>query len=223
MCLESCELQPRLHPRGKDEPARGRSIAEDLVPQPAHLGRCIDVLPVIDDEGARLGQPVVHVGEQICRDTWPRRARAAELLQHRMRSPAEALVALADRLDEIADMERPVPVAAVQLVPVDRDVGLAFPLPQQRRLSVAGIGGDDRSTALRGGVHPLEQPRSAQRRSRVVRGRDLVENQGIGVSDVRQSTGLLRGAETPDARRRAPRVERLGAFDRNAPRLSDDY
>ena len=76
-----------------------------------------------------------------------------------MRAAAESRVALADRLDQVADVEGPVAIVAVELVPVAREVDLALPLPQERGLAVAGIGCDDRCAAIGVFVQPIEQAR----------------------------------------------------------------
>ncbi len=188
--LEAGELEARLDERGEHEPAGRRRVAQDLVPEATHLGDRVHVLPVVDDEGARFGQSLVHFGQEIRRHARPGRARSAHLLEHRVCATTEARVALADRLDQVADVEGPVAIVAIELVPVAGERHLALPLPQEGRLAVAGIGGDDRGAARGGIVEPVDQPRAAQRRRRVVRRRDLIEDEGIGVLDVRQSTAL---------------------------------
>src|SRR5439155_8889338 len=98
---------------------------------------------------------------------------------------AEAGMTLADRLNQVTDVERPVPIVPVELVPIDREVDLALPLPEERGLSVARIGGDDDRPAIGVFAEPFEQARSPKRWGHVVRRRDLVVDQRVYVLDVR--------------------------------------
>ncbi|MBA3689178.1 MAG: hypothetical protein H0W81_10175 [Chloroflexi bacterium] len=70
--LESSELQLGPGARKEDEAAGRWSITQDLVPKPAHFSNRRDRLPVVDDEGARLRQALVHLSQEIGRHPRPR-------------------------------------------------------------------------------------------------------------------------------------------------------
>ena len=72
MGLETRELQLRFAAGREDEPAARRGIAQDLVPEAANFGDGGHVLPVVDDERARLAELLVHLGQEVGRDAWPR-------------------------------------------------------------------------------------------------------------------------------------------------------
>ena len=76
---------------------------------------------------------------------------------------------LADRLDQVADVQGPVPVVAVELVPVAREVDLALPLPEQRGLPVARICGEHHRTALGIRTQPVDEAGPPQRRGHEAR------------------------------------------------------
>jgi len=145
--LEAGELEAWLDAGSEDEATGGGRVTQDLVPEPADFGDGVYVLPVVDDECARLGQALVHLGEKVSRDPRARRARLAHLLKHRVSAPSKAFVALGDRLDQVADVERPVPIGPVELVPVARVRSFALPLPKECGLAIACVCGEhDRAT-----------------------------------------------------------------------------
>ena len=82
MRLEAGELEPRFDARGEHESAGRRRVPQDLVPETAHLGDGVDVLPVIDDEGARFRQPFVHLCQEVGRHPRARRTGTTHLLEH---------------------------------------------------------------------------------------------------------------------------------------------
>jgi len=56
---------------------------------------------------------------------------------------------MADRLNEVTDMQRPVAVSAVELVPIAWKVDLTLPLPRQRCLAISSVSRDnDRATVV---------------------------------------------------------------------------
>ena len=78
-------------------------------------------------------------------------------------------MALLDRLDQVADVQRPVAIVAIELVPVTGEVDFSFPLPEEGRLAVAGIGREDDGAAAGHLIEPVEQPGTPQSRGHVVR------------------------------------------------------
>ena len=188
--LESGELQLRLGARGEDEAAARRRVPQDLVPEAADLRDAGDVLPVVDDEGAWLGQGVVHLRQQVGSDAGARWIRGLPAAEACVRPMSETRMALADRLDQVADVERPVAIVAVELVPVARESDFALPLPEEGRLSITGVRRNDHGAAGGSGIEPIEEPRTPQQGRHVVRRLDLVLDERVGVLDVRQRRTL---------------------------------
>src|SRR3970282_1801697 len=121
---------------------------------------------------------------------------------------------LADGLDQVADVQRPVAVVAVELVPVDREVDLPLPLPEKGCLAVACVRGDDNRATVRAFSKPLEQARSPEGGGHVVRRGALVVYQRVDVLDIRHrvSRSRVTGLDNDGPRRtRPPRPRPLTA------------
>src|SRR5438477_12007036 len=91
-----------------------------------------------------------------------------------MSTPPEAGIVLADGLDKVAEVQRPVAVVAVELVPVARELDFTLPLPEERGLSVARVRGDDHGACLCIRAQPVDEAGPAQRRGHIARRCDLV-------------------------------------------------
>jgi hypothetical protein len=148
MGLEPRKLQLWFDPGREEKSASGRRVPQDLIPEPAYFSCRIYVLPVIDDESARFRQPLMHLGKEVRGYTRSRCPGTTQLFQDRVRSLSKAFMARTNCFDQIADMQSPIAVIAIELVPIAGKVDFTFPLVEERGLTVAGIGGYDRCAAV---------------------------------------------------------------------------
>jgi hypothetical protein len=70
-------------------------------------------------------------------------------------------MALADRLNEVTDVQRPVAIVPIELVPVARKGYFPLPLPEERRLAISGIRRDNDRSARGRLVQPVDEARAA--------------------------------------------------------------
>src|SRR5437868_9560811 len=101
-----------------------------------------------------------------------------------MGTPPEPRVVLADGLDQVADVQRPVAVVAVELVPIAWEIDLALPLPQERGLPVSRVRGDHHGAGFSIRAQPIDKAGPAQRRCHVARRGDLVVDERISALEL---------------------------------------